>query len=434
MPSERYYVPTRGYDIQMTIKNLDFTNDLRSVRIISSLSTAYQVVLLELLADPSDFILQDLFGTDPIKLNIRYLGQPEAPPMEQVDLELMFSKADSKIVQKQETPEVVLQKERTPFIIPTVCRKPFKTMSTIVNEVYTGMTMRQILEDLAGKVKVSLEYDSDDENKQVIDQVCIPPTTFYKIIKEESNVGPDEFDGYLDKRFGLFEGVPGVFCQHDNKVYIKNLTKKLNKNQTFTVYQLSAGGGNQEGTSRSTSGKNQEIIDKSIDGKNFYTYTEIDNDFSANAKFAIMAPTLRHVIKPSNKLYYIIEQDLKTVCANYGLIYQNKTIQVDPDISRETRVRYYNEDTGYGLSSTQFDSRIARIMSDLATISIDLERNLPILNLMNVGEPVKFNTRIADYIDLSGKYILWSSELAFNKSGEWQSVARINLIRTNKKI
>jgi len=423
MPSERYYVPTRGYDIQMTIKNLDFTNDLRSVRIVSSLSTAYQVVLLELLADPSDFILQDIFGTDPIKLNVRYLGQPGAPPMEQVDLELMYAKADSKIVQKQETPETVLQKERTPFIIPTVCRKPFKTMSTIVNEVYTGVTLRQILEDLAGKVNVSLEYDSDGENKQLIDQVCIPPTTFYKIIKEESNVGPDEFDGYLDKRFGLFEGVPGVFCQHDNKLYIKNLTKKLNKNQTFTVYQLSAGGE-----------RNEKIIDKSIDGKNFYTYTEIDNDFSANAKFAIMAPTLRYVIKPSNKLYYIIEQDLKTICANYGLIYKNKTIQVDPDISTETRVRYYNDDTGYSLSSTQFDSRVARIMSDLATVSIDLERNLPILNLMNVGEPVKFDTRAADYVDLSGKYILWSSELVFNKSGEWQSVARINLIRTNKKI
>lgn len=423
MPSERYYVPTRGYDIQMTIKNLDFTNDLRSVTIVSSLSTAYQVVLLELLADPSDFILQDIFGTDPIKLNIRYLGQQGIPPMEQVDLELMYAKADSKIVQKQETPETVLQKERTPFIIPTVCRKPFKTMSTIVNEVYTGVTLRQILEDLAGKVKVSLEYDSDGENKQVIDQVCIPPTTFYKIIKEESNVGPDEFDGYLDKRFGLFEGVPGIFCQHDNKLYIKNLTKKLNKNQTFTVYQLSAGGE-----------RNEKIIDKSIDGKNFYTYTEIDNDFSANAKFAIMAPTLRYVIKPSNKLYYIIEQDLKTVCANYGLIYKNKTIQVDPDISTETRVRYYNDDTGYALSSTPFDSKVARIMSDLATVSIDLERNLPILNLMNVGEPVKFDTRAADYVDLSGKYILWSSELVFNKSGEWQSVARINLIRTNKKI
>lgn len=434
MPSERYYVPTRGYDIQMTIKDLDFTNDLRSVRIISSLNTAYQVVLLELLVDPSDLILQDIFGEDPIKLNVRYLGQPETPPMEQVDLELMYAKADSKIVQKQEDPGAVLQKDRTPFIIPTVCRKPFKTMSTIVNEVYTGMTMRQILEDLARKVKVNLEYDSDGENKEVIDQVCIPPTTFYKIIKEESNVGPDEFDGYLDKRFGLFEGVPGIFCQHDNKVYIKNLTKKLNKNQTFTVYQLSTGGGDRETTNKSTSGRNEKIIDKSNDGKNFYTYTEIDNDFSANAKFAIMAPTLRYVIKPSNRLYYVIEQDLKDVCTNYGLIYQNKTIQVDPGISKETRVRYYNDDTGYNLSSTQFDSRVARIMSNLATVSIDLERNLPILNLMNVGEPVKFNTSIADYVDLSGKYILWSSELFFNKSGEWQSVARINLIRTNKKI
>jgi len=421
MPTERYVIPGRSYDIQMTIKDIDFTNDLLGVRVVSSLTSAYQIVLLRLLSDPSDFILQDLFGSDPIKLNIRYIGQLEVPPMEEVDLELIYLKSDSKIIEKSDTAPAE-QKERTPLLITTVCRKPFKTMNTLVNEVYIGATMRHIIEDLASKVGAYVEYDSDGENKEVIDQVCIPPTTFYKIIKEESKANPDEFDGYLDSRFGLFDGVPGVFCQYDNKVYIKNLSSKFNKNQTFTMYQLSS------------SSKNEDIIEKSIDGKNFYTYTAIDNNFSGNAKFATIAPTLRYITKPSDKLFYTLESDLQTICANYGLIYKNKDISVDSDISKETRVRYYNDDTGYEDSSTQFTSRIARMVSNLATVSFSLERNLPILNLMNVGESVKFNTQIMDYVSLSGKYILWSSELRFTKSGEWQSVAIVNLIRTNKKI
>jgi len=421
MPAKRYVIPSRSYDIQMTIKDLDFTNDLLSVRILSSLTTAYQVVLLRLLSDPSDFILQDIFGSDPIKLNVKYIGQLEVPPMEEVDLELMYLKSESKLIERTES-SINVQKERTPVTIVTVCRKPFKTMNSIVNEVYIGVTLRQIIEDLAKKIGVSVEYDSTGENKEVIDQVCVPPTTFYKIIKEGTPTSRDEFDGFLDTNFGLFDGVPGVFCQHDNKVYIKNLSSKFNKNQTFTVYQLSS------------SVNNENIIKKSIDGKNFYTYTEINNNFYGNTKFATVAPTLRFIAKPSDKLFYVIERDLQNVCANYGLIYKNKTISIDPYISKEKRIRYYNEDTGYETSSIQFNSRISRMMADLATVSIDLERNLPILNLMNVGETVKFNTQITDYIDLSGKYILWSSELRFNKSGEWQATARINLVRTNKKI
>jgi len=54
---------------------------------------------------------------------------------------------------------------------------------------------------------------------------------------------------------------------------------------------------------------------------------------------------------------------------------------------------------------------------------------------MNVGEAVKFVTNTIEYIDISGKYILWSSDLQFvNKTSSWETTARINLCRTNKKI
>lgn len=426
MPEKkRFFIPTRSYDIEMKIRDLDFSSDLLSVRVLSSLSTAYQVVLLELLVDPVDIILNDIFGTDPIKLNIKLLGQTEFV-LDEVDLELMYLNSGFKIGGESSSPtggQYGSQHDRSPIVITSVCREPFKTMNTFVNKVYIGSTIRQIVTDLANEVQATVEYDSDNENTETIDQVCIPPTTFYKIIKEYDSGNEDPFDGYLDRNFGFFGGVPGVFCQYNNKVYIKNLTAKMKKNQTFTIHQLVSGD------------DNKDLIEKSTDKKTFYTYNTIDTEYSGNAKFAVLAPTLRYIVNPKNKLYDVIEQDLDNVCSVYGLIHQNKAIQTDPNISKATRISYDNSGTGYEISEIMYDSRVARSVADLSTISMDLEWNLPILNLMNVGESVKFNTKVVPYIDLTGKHILWSSELNFTKSaGGWESVARVNLVRTNKKI
>ena len=418
----RFYSPIRSYNFEMKIKDIDFSNDLTSVKILSSLSTAYQIVLLELLVDPSDLILNDIFGSDPINLHVHLLGQEPIPSgLEEVDLELMYLNSEFKLIEEVSSPAGI-QKDRSPVTITTVCRQPFKTMSTLVNEVYAGTTVRQILTDLASKVQANLEYDSDDENTETIEQVCIPPTTFYKIIKEHDPGSDDPFDGYLDKKFGLFGGVPGVFCQHDNKVYVKNLTAKMKKSQTFTVHQLVS------------NSDNKDIIEASTDGKTFYTYNLINTDYSGNAKFAVLAPTLRYIVNPRDSLYYVVEQDLEDICSTYGLICQNKTIQTDSNISKTARITYDNSGTGFEKSGIPYDAKVARTIADLSTVSMDLEWNLPILNLMNVGEPVKFSTKIVPYIDLTGQYILWSSDLSFAKAGDWSSVARINLVRTNKKI
>jgi len=316
------------------------------------------------------------------------------------------------------------QKDRVPLEIVTVCRQPYKTMHSFVNKIYTGTTIREIITDLASEIGADVEYDSDGENTIAIDQICIPPTTFYKIIKEYNYENDTSYDGFLDRHFGLFAGIPAIFCQHDNTVKIKNLTKKMKKAQTFTVYQLAQ------------SGENKDIIEKSTNGEIFYTYDNIDFQYSGNVKFAVIAPKLKHIVTPKDKLFHIVEQDLATICSNYGLIDGDDQMEIDSEILSPTRISYNIQDSGTGSDETQFISRLSGTMADLNALSLNLERNLPILNLMDVGECVKLNTKITEYIDLAGKYILWSSDLNFGRHnvGEFQAVARINLIRTNKKI
>jgi hypothetical protein len=431
MPEEeRYWIPGRTYDIQVKIKDLDYTQDIKSISIQSSLATAYQVVTFVMLIDPNDIILNDVFGVEPIKLSIRLLGYTESEPSDQLDFELMYLKSEFNITERTTLSSEgsnSSMNERTEVRITTVARQPFITMTTVVNGVYLGTTVNDVVQDLVNQITNTprIEFDSDGRNSEPIDQVCVPPITLYNAIKEsDHNSRMDNLagGGYLDSRFGLFDGVPGIFCQYDNTIKIKNLTRRLSKNQAFTVYQFS------DDSNQTTN----RVIDQSKDGKTFYTYQRVFTDYSGNAKFASLATTLNHIIKPLDTLAAILQQDLEEVSANHSLVYQNSRIHIDK--RGVARTKFYNEDTGYGTNATQFNSWFGRQLADLSTISLQLEKDLPILNLVEVGEAVKFKPQTIEYADLGGKYILWSSRLDFFRRGDWASVATINLMRTNKKI
>jgi len=423
MPEKnRVFRPGQLYDLQVKIKDLDYTTDMVNISIDSSLSTAYQVVSLTISIDPNDIIVEELFGGDPIYLGITLLRENKYPGP-RVDIELMYVSSNFQLTPKSQMSNK-LQKDRVLLNIITVARKSYKIMNTLVNKVFIGTTLKQVIEELANDVNAEIKYDTTGQNTDIIKQLCIPPTTLYNIIKEHSRKSDNVFDGYLDQRFGLFNGVAGVFCI-DDTVYIKNLSGRMKQAQTFTVYELS---GLKDIKELKT------ITDACVDGKTFYTYASIQTDYSGNAKFAKLSTNLKHIVRPNDTITETITQELKTVAAKYSLQYQKKGLTSKLFIDNASnRTRYYNEDTGFDKSTIIFNSRFGRTIADASTISIMLDRNLPVLNLINVGDCVKFKPTTLEYQDLEGKYILWSSQLNFVNHGNWESTAKVNLIRTNKK-
>ena len=412
------FVPVETYQIKVTIGDLDYTGDLISANFKSSLSTGYQVMNLLFEIDPTDVIVNELYGGQEIKVAI-ILMRETAEIGPRIDLELLLITSDFQLNEKA-TDSTNKQKDRGMLTVRTVVRPAYQILNGLVNGVFLGSNINSIVTSLASGLDAKVVFDTDFRNDETIDQVCIPPTTFYKIIKEYDRNNPEVFDGFLDQRFGIFDGVPAVFCQYDKTVYIKNLTAKMSKSPVFTIYQMA---------SDTEVKRMEEIINKSIDGETFYTYDTIHTDYSANAKFASLASDINHIVKPKDTLSVTLNQSLENVAATHGLIFQNKMIFKDSAIERK---KYYNEDTGNETSSTIFNSRFSRQVADLSTISINLERNLPVLGLIQVGECVDFKPLIVDYMNLSGKYILWSVDIMFTRPSTWETVATVNLIRTNK--
>jgi hypothetical protein len=408
---ERTFVQSRSYDLQLKIKDKDYTNDLFRLNLVSSVNAPYQIVKMSLFVDPTDAILERLYGKDPLKLNIKLMGETEYIK-EQVDLDLMFIKGSFQLASKQTLSVGSGQKERSTINIIAICRLPFKTMTYPVNEIYSNTTISEILNDLVSKTGAKLQLDSEGINDEKIDQVIIPQTILKKSID------------YLDKRFGIFLGPSICYCNFDNKVYIKNIASKVKMNQTFTMYQLP------------TDSKNDTIIKKCVDGKNFYTYSAINTSSSGNVKLSIHAGTERFIMTPRDQLFHVLSKDIMKVAGQYGIIYQNNVREdkIDFDDILQNRERTTEDPCGYETSETFAISKISKNLSNLSTISISIERNLPILNLLNIGEAVKLNSQIIEFTDLTGKYILKNTSIDFSKERDWKCTCKVDLIRTNQTL
>lgn len=418
----------RTYKIKTKIKDMDYTNDLVSLKIISTLASAYQMFFISLFIDPNDIILKTLFGGDVIKIELsmlRELGIPEST----INFELIYLTSDFTFAERSQesgASQNEVNWERTVMTIHAIPKEPYKTMSTVVNDVFIGSNMRSILNSLASNVGATLEYDSAGENTTSIDQVCIPPTTFYKIIKE-TGADEDVFNGFLDSRFGLFEGVAGVFCNYDNKIYVKNLTDRIKKGQDLVVYQLAGMTGADKKTTL------ERIADEVDKGKAYYTFNMIQSEYYANAKFATISSDVKYIVKPAKQLFSIIDQKLEDVAKNNSLVGMSSNLTpnfyLNPLINR---TRYMNEDTGYDLNTTQFTSYLSKTLADLSTITLEIERNLNIKHAFGIGDGIKFKPLTISYAALEGNYILFRSEISFTRNSGWVSTGSLTLIRSNK--
>lgn len=414
MPEKkRVYTPVHSYDIQLKIKQLDYSNDLRSVRIVSAISAPYQIITLELSLDPNVLTLGEIFGKDPFKLSIRLIGREyEKIPQEDIRFELQYVTHESPAQPKEQLSEGKT-KDRSIVKIITICRKPFRTMMKKIEatKVYFEKTPREIIQDLIKETEAELIYDLDDENTDRINQVTLPPQTLHYTI------------GYLDDYFGLFKGASNRgFCQYNNKLYIQNLTRKIRKKQEFTIYQLAI-----------DNPSNNEIIKKCSDGKNFYTYGALNNQYTGSTKIAALGRKVHYIVHPKDDLSRTISLDIKETCLNYGLIAKDGDVKLDLNLS--DRERYISSHSGNDDSNIFAIASIAREIAGLSTVQIALEKNLPIMKLMKVGETVKLNCGSIEYIPLSNKYILKSSDINFTRTEpDWVSSCIINLMRTNQYI
>jgi hypothetical protein len=396
MTKEKSYTPTRTYEFEVKIGDLDYTADLYKINILTSVDVPYQTFILEFFLDPNDIILEKIYGQTPIKLTSRLFGIDPLLPQEEIVFDLMFIQSDHPMLMLVQNPEEI-QKDRAPITITAVARDPFITMNTFVNNVFQGKTVEDAIVNIMGNTNASLKYDQNGKNAEVIDQILVPPSTLYQCIK------------YLNRTFGIFNGIASIFTLYDNS-------------HKFTFWQLAL------------DADNTKIITKTDDGISFYTKSEIQTGYKGNSVFAVLAPNMKHIVKPGDRLSYTFDTNLEQFSKEYGLVSKSNKIFYDSKAISSKRVKVYKDHTGYELNKSFINASISQKIANITDMSVRLENSLHLLNLMHVGEAVLFNSKVGSVNDLTGKYILRASELSFQKAKDWESSATLYLSRTNRII
>jgi len=410
--ADKTFLPHRSHIIEVKIKG-EYLKDyqIRSVRISSTLASYCPSVELQLAMSSAQIIQDKLYGQDPIFLSIRLLGQ-DASELESHDFELLCTRMT------YGSPVTVAlsdgkQEERGIVNISAVIKEPFVSMTTLVNGVYGGKespkTVKEVIEDLAGNTSASIEYDTEGENTEAIDQICVPPRTLYESIL------------YLDDTFGTHDGVPAVFCRYDNSLHIINLSKRIKKGEVIKVSQPAI------------DKKDDSVEKKSMDGKHFYINGEFKHDFVGNSKFGAIATSLTHVVKPADTLFHLVEQTIDGVCSDHGVIFKNDEFYVDPAINR---TKVLENHTGYEYTESFANSMMAKQIFNMSSVSFSLGGNIIIDNFLKVGDPIYIDPLVIEYLDFSGKYILYKSTITYNKveEGDWTAAISAEAVRTNKTI
>jgi len=400
--------PDVTYDFSLRIGEEDYSTDLVRVQLQSSITTPYQHIILDVFMDPRDILKDSLFGQQPIKLIIKMIGKERSGFAADVEFDLMYINTTAEYAPVQQNYQSD-QKERSVTRFKTVCTNAYATMSTMVNKIYFNKTPYDIISDIINTYTFAeLNYDSMGRSTLAIDQLLIPPTTVYNVIS------------YLDRTYGIFNGPVAIHTTYDNKVKIQNLNKKANMAQIITLYLTATD-------------SDQKDVFESDDPTVFYSQEAVESTYKGNSVFSVESPSIKYIVKPSNALSKIHTVDLAEIAKSYGVmeknnpeIYYNKTA-----ISSDIRIGYEKDQTGYDDDQTFIHANLAQNILDMATLSADVNGNLPLLNLMAVGEHVKVVSHVDEHMKLSGSYILKGSRIQFMKATTWEAGAKIFMSRSN---
>ena len=408
---DKLFQPTRSYDITLSINNNQdtlYSKYLEEIRIGTSLVSAYTGVTL-IIFIPSHVIFKDkVYGQDTILLKLDLMGQDETI-QETIELDLLMISSEFEVPVTTEM-ATESQEDRTIMRIQTVTRIPFITMTTTVNKVYgihkTLLTTKGIIDDLISTYAPNVEGTEwgTGENKDTITQVCIPPTTLYEAIK------------YMDRTFGIFNGVAGIFCRYDNTIFIKNLAEEITKEPILSIDHIAIG---------------DNPVIKDEDKKKVLTYDNIHTSYTGNAKFSYYGKTLKHIVLPDDKLSDTIELDLETIAKDNGCS-DGSEIHVHKDLER---TRYYIAHGGYGESETFAKSMISKGIYDMTRSRLSIERNVLIEPLLNVGNSIILGIKTLEHKPIGKKYILLSTDTKLHRSeAGWEATADLELVKTNRTV
>jgi len=417
------------YSLICTVKHedeeIDLSQNLMNVAIVSSINSPYQTVITSFLIDSKIMVRKDLFGKGNMSLEIQLMTD-EVIPTEHIKLDLITIRQDAPLSIKN--PGDVGLEVQDVLTVVNVVKQPYIQMSANVNKLYDESHKKspiEIVEDVITDFLPDMNTNiiSGNNNTEKLYQFIIPPVDLITAIKYI-----DGSDIEIVEKFGPGVGIyngPMFFTNRfeadgTNTFCMWDLGKIMSGEVEYTIYQLALGG------------DDSDIMEKAgVENDVFYTRNDINHIYRGNQDIIVNNYTNKFLSKPSNDLYELIDLSMDDVFENSV----KDGPELDINESLKDIYKYHNIlEVGLETSNVPYMARMSRKISSLSEIELFIDRNLSIGKLSRVGVPINFIPRTADYVDIGGRYIVSSSRINFGRETDsWVCRVRIKSSRSNLK-
>lgn len=417
------------YSISCTIKHedgdLDLSQNLMSVTIVSSINAPYQTVITSFLVDSKILVRKDLFGKSDILLDIALMTEGVSPS-ENIKLELITIRQDVPLSMKEQS-ELGIQVEDMLTLV-NIIKQPYIQMSTPVNKLFDEShrkTPIEMVEDIISDflpANINTDIRSTNINTEKLFQFIVPPMSFMNSIRYIDGSDMDLVNKF-GPGVGIFNG-PMFFTNRfeidgGNTFCIWDLGSMMGGEIEYMIYQLALG--DDDSTIMEKAGVEDDV---------FYTRNTVSHIYRGNQDIIANNYTNKYISKPSNDLYELVEVSMEEAFENS--VKDGGTLDINEILKSNYSYRFL--EVGLETTNIPYMARLSRKISSLSEIEIYVDRNLSINKLSRVGVPIDFIPRTADYVDLGGRYIVNSSRINFSRETDsWVARTRIRAARANVK-
>lgn len=394
------------YHVLFEFGDIDLSLFVDKVDIINSMESVYPIVMIQFRDDSQQITEEQLYGQQDCKLSIM-LTTESREILETIELDLLVVKPYISYGAKTEAVEN--EHPRSDYIkLICIPKKSFETMATTVNFLfqYSKPTLpvdaiSAIIDKFAPDAEVNIKKENHNPDKMY--QLIVPPMSFTRAIS------------YVDHYYSIYKGVLFYFCSWNNTFNMWDLSDQINQTELYTVHFLAEG-------------KKDDHIYTDIEENpdtTFYTFTPFRSNYRGNQRKMIDGDKFIGISKPSDNLFHITTNTSNEVF-DENTPHDGGEYLAHKEL--EKRVTVANTKyTGNEYSDTIIRTRMASKIAKMADFTFQMDRNLVLKNLLEVGVPIMLIPEAVKYSGHAGKYIVSESHLKLNRDSQPHFIARIDI-------
>jgi hypothetical protein len=409
----------KNFSVELYIGNVDISKFLTRVRMIHTANSVWPKFSISLNISSNDIILNDIYGQETMHLRI-YLMQEDNMPVELVQYKLLYLKADTHLflrpeMNETETPDTM--GDRGPVTFTAIPLPSFNTMCSFVNYITEEEdpslcpvdTVAKIITDLG--LGDRLDIDNRGKNLELIPQFICPPMTVTQLIS------------FIDNAFSLYNGPMFRFCGFDGKIHMWNLNEKIKDIPVCRIFQMN------------TARRDKTLFSKIMDDVHhnsgtYYTRDPIKTLYFGNSSIVENGFNRVFTTHPPNDLYQHFSETIGNIATTKGVFEGSSGAKMHPNVRIRKR---YTHNIGGVSNSALATTAVSNDIRSMLGMGITIRRNIRMIPIVKIGNPVDFVPTIFEYQSYRGKYILNSSDFILSRetSDNWDSVCHLTLFRTS---